>query len=124
MIRWFAENGVAANLLAAITIVAGLSIASNIKHKGHVIPGLTHPQKIFGRLNKVIKFHQPMVMLYLAAQMKAQQTEFSEGFMLTCDALQFPSVQYVYKGFLQGVKKMIKIFEQRFAQTSAAREKE
>lgn len=31
MIRWFAENGVAANLLAAITIVAGLSIASNIK---------------------------------------------------------------------------------------------
>jgi len=31
MIRWFAQNGVAANLLAAITIVAGLFMASNIK---------------------------------------------------------------------------------------------
>jgi len=31
MIRWFAQNGVAANLLAAITIVAGLVTASNIK---------------------------------------------------------------------------------------------
>jgi len=31
MIRWFTENGVAANLLAAITIVAGLFVASTIK---------------------------------------------------------------------------------------------
>lgn len=31
MIRWFTENGVAANLLAAITVVAGLVVASNIK---------------------------------------------------------------------------------------------
>ena len=31
MIRWFTENGVAANLLAAVTIVAGLFFASTIK---------------------------------------------------------------------------------------------
>ena len=31
MIRWFTQNGVAANLLAGIVIVAGLFIASNIK---------------------------------------------------------------------------------------------
>ena len=31
MIRWFTENGVAANLLAGITIVAGLFVASTIK---------------------------------------------------------------------------------------------
>ncbi len=31
MIRWFTENGVAANLLAAITVVAGLFIATTIK---------------------------------------------------------------------------------------------
>ncbi|MFP4157121.1 MAG: efflux RND transporter permease subunit [Opitutales bacterium] len=31
MIRWFTENGVAANLLAAVTIVAGLFVASTIK---------------------------------------------------------------------------------------------
>lgn len=31
MIRWFTQNGVAANLLAAITIVAGLFVANTIK---------------------------------------------------------------------------------------------
>lgn len=31
MIKWFTENGVAANLLAGIVIVAGLVVASNIK---------------------------------------------------------------------------------------------
>ncbi len=31
MIRWFTENGVAANLLAGVTIIAGLFVASTIK---------------------------------------------------------------------------------------------
>ena len=31
MIRWFTQNGVAANLLAGIVMIAGLFIASNIK---------------------------------------------------------------------------------------------
>ena len=31
MIRWFTENGVAANLLAGVIVITGLFIASTIK---------------------------------------------------------------------------------------------